>query len=368
MENWYKIDNINELDSPALVVYPDRIKENLRILKEFVPDTTRLRPHVKTNKCPDVCKLMMEAGIKKFKCATIAEAEMLAMIAAPDVLLAYQAIGPRGARLSQLIKKYPNTQFACLLDNEATANELSATAVGQGVVIKIFLDLNVGMNRTGIVPEKALALFHHIKSLKGLDPIGLHAYDGHHNDSDFNIRSKGSDEGFARVDALQQAILKETGVSTTIVTGGNTTISIHAKRKNIECSPGTFIFWDHGYHLKFAEQKFVFAAILVTRIISKTDDETLCIDLGHKSVASENPLSNRVYFLNAPELQPVGHSEEHLILKAPKGNTYIVGDVLYGVPFHICPTVALHETVSVIENNRVNGTWNITARKRKITI
>ena len=164
MEDWYTITNVNELDSPALIVFPERIKENLRVLKEFVPDTTRLRPHVKTNKCSEVCKLMMDAGITKFKSATIAEAEMLAMIGAPDVLLAYQAIGPRGVRISQLIKKYPNTQFACLLDNEATASELSETAVSQGVVIRIFLDLNVGMNRTGVVPEKALSLFLHIKS------------------------------------------------------------------------------------------------------------------------------------------------------------------------------------------------------------
>ena len=368
MKDWYTIDNVVELDSPALVVYPDRIKENLRVLKAFVPDATRLRPHVKTNKCAEVCKLMMDAGIKKFKAATIAEAEMLAMIGAPDVLLAYQAIGPRGVRLSQLIKKYPATQFACLLDNETTASELSATAVNQNVVIRIFLDLNVGMNRTGIIPEKALALFVHIKSLKNLDPIGLHAYDGHHNDSDFAVRTKGSDEGFARVETLQEVILKQTGVSVTIVTGGNTTISIHAKRKNIECSPGTFIFWDYGYHKKFDEQHFVFAAVLVTRVISKPTDDTICVDLGHKAVASENPLNNRVYFLNAPELQPVGQSEEHLILKAEKGNSYKVGDVLYGVPFHICPTVALHETVTVAENSRITGTWNIVARKRKITI
>jgi len=368
MNNWYEIKNVNELDSPALVVFPDRVKENIKILKQFVPDVTRLRPHVKTNKCAEVCKLMMDAGIKKFKCATIAEAEMLAMIGAPDVLLAYQPVGPRGVRLSHLIKKYQATQFSCLIDNEATAAELSATALNQGVTIKIFLDLNVGMSRTGIVPEKALPLFLYCKSLPGITPVGLHAYDGHHRDADLAIRTKGCDEGFARVEKLQQEILKQTGVLSIIVTSGNTTISIHGKRPNVECSPGTFIFWDYGYHKLFSEQLFVFAAILVTRIISKPDAETICIDLGHKAVASENPLNNRVYFLNAPELQPSGHSEEHLILKAEKGNTYKVGDVLYGVPFHICPTVALHETLAIVENHKVIGNWNVIARKRKITI
>jgi D-threonine aldolase len=368
MENWYKINNVEELDSPALVVFPERIKENIRVLKEFIPDTSRLRPHVKTNKCAEVCRLLMEAGIKKFKCATIAEAEMLAMINVSDVLLAYQPVGPRGLRLCRLIKKYPLTRFSCLIDNVETASELSATAVKEGVSINVFLDLNVGMNRTGIVPEKALPLFLHCQSLKGISPIGLHAYDGHHNSSDLAVRTKGCDEGFLRVEVLQKEITKQTGVIPNIVTGGNTTLSIHAKRKNADCSPGTFIFWDYGYHKLFAELPFVFAAVLVARIISKTDDETICIDLGHKSVASENPINKRIHFLNAPELEPVGHSEEHLILKAPKDNTYKVGDVLYGVPHHICPTVALHETVAVIEDHLVTESWNIVSRKRKISI
>lgn len=365
---WFNISNITEIDSPSLVFFPERIKENIRVLKSFVPDTDRLRPHVKTNKCAEVCQMMMEEGIRKFKCATIAEGEMLAMMQAPDVLLAYQPIGPRGVRFCRLIKKYPGTKFSCLIDNVATANELSILAQRESLRINIFLDLNVGMSRTGIVPEQAFDLFMHCSKLKCLNPMGLHAYDGHHRDADLRIRTLGCDEGFARVEALQNKILKETNELPTIVTGGNTTISIHAKRSNAECSPGTFIFWDYGYHQLFKEQPFVFAAVLVTRVISKPDAETLCIDLGHKSVASENPLENRIHFLNATDLVPVGHSEEHLILKAPKNNQYKVGDVLYGVPFHICPTVALHEFAHVVENGKAEGEWTIVARKRRINI
>ena len=368
MKNWYEIDNVNELDSPALVVFPERIKENIRVLKEFIPEVSRLRPHVKTNKCAEVCRLMMDAGIKKFKCATIAEAEMLAMIGVPDILMAYQPVGPRRNRFIQLIQKFPATKFACLIDNEATTDELALAAREQGIIVPVFLDLNVGMNRTGIVPEEGLSLFLYSQSNKNITPIGLHAYDGHNRDTNLGIRTTGADEGYARVEKLHQAILDHTGISTTIVTSGNTTISIHAKRKNVECSPGTFIFWDYGYHNLFREQHFVFAAVLVTRIISKPDAETICIDLGHKAVGSENPLNNRVYFLNAPELVPVSHSEEHLILKAEKGNIYKVGDVLYGVPFHICPTVALHETLAVVENHHVGESWNVIARKRKISV
>src|SRR4051812_31240775 len=112
---WFFITNEEEIDSPALVVYPKRVKENIVLLKGRVDDPSFLRPHVKTNKIAEVCQMMLDEGIQKFKCATIAEAEMLALIKAPDVLLAYQPVGPKGKRFIQLIKKYPATRFSCLV-------------------------------------------------------------------------------------------------------------------------------------------------------------------------------------------------------------------------------------------------------------
>src|ERR1700754_3215354 len=104
--NWYEISNIDQLDTPALVIYPDRVKENIRLAVEMAGDPARLRPHVKTHKSPETTRLMHAAGIRRFKCATIAEAEMLALEGAEDVLLVYQPIGPKAARLAALIRKY----------------------------------------------------------------------------------------------------------------------------------------------------------------------------------------------------------------------------------------------------------------------
>ena len=104
-----------------------------------------------------------------------------------------------------------------------------------------------------------------------------------------------------------------------IVAGGTPTYSIHCKRKEIECSPGTFIYWDKGYQDSLPEQHYSFAALVVTRIVSKPTPETICVDLGHKAIAAENPLAQRVTFLNAPGLRPVGQSEEHLVLSVEDG-------------------------------------------------
>ncbi len=83
LSEWYKIKNITEIDSPALVIYSQRVKDNIQILLSMIDDVSRLRPHVKTHKTKEASLLMMDAGIHKFKCATISEAEMLAMAGAP---------------------------------------------------------------------------------------------------------------------------------------------------------------------------------------------------------------------------------------------------------------------------------------------
>jgi len=102
------------------------------------------------------------------------------------------------------------------------------------------------------------------------------------------------------------------------------------------------------------------------RIISIPSTNKICVDLGHKAIASENELSKRVFFLNAPDLKVVGHSEEHLIVEVPASSEYKVGDVLYGLPYHICPTCALYDKALVIEEGKVVGEWKIIGRNRKI--
>src|ERR1700744_6521511 len=150
MGDWYTIADIDQLDTPALVVYPSRVRENIRNAVALVGDPARLRPHVKTHKSPAVTRMLLDGGITQFKCGTIAEAEMLAMEGAPDVLLAYQPIGPKAERLVGLIRKYPKTKFSCLIDNEEAAREMAAVYAAAGLTVPVWLDINVGMDRTGI--------------------------------------------------------------------------------------------------------------------------------------------------------------------------------------------------------------------------
>ena len=173
-ENWYEVDQVDQIDSPALLIFPERVKANIQTAIDMVGNVDRLRPHVKTHKSPNVAKLMIDAGITKFKCATIAEAEMLAQCGANDVLLAYQPSGPKLQRFISLIKKYPQTNFSCLTDNVEAAKEQSREFQKNGLSVPVYIDLNVGMNRTGIcADDRALELYKLLFNVKRHKTAGL---------------------------------------------------------------------------------------------------------------------------------------------------------------------------------------------------
>jgi D-serine deaminase-like pyridoxal phosphate-dependent protein len=133
------------------------------------------------------------------------------------------------------------------------------------------------------------------------------------------------------------------------------------------CSPGTTVFWDAGYGTTLPDLPFVPAIVLLTRVISRPSPGRLCLDLGHKAVASENP-HPRVVLFGLEDATAVGHSEEHLVLETPRAADFPVGTPIYGVPWHVCPTVALHDEAVVVRRGRAAERWPVVARARTLTI
>src|SRR5689334_18868638 len=138
---WYAVDNVAEIPSPALLVYPDRAEENIRQAIAIAGGARRLRPHLKTSKLPEVVRMHLDRGVERFKVATIAEAEMAARAGATDVLLAYQPVGPNVARLVRLVRTFPGTRFSAVVDDAATVTAIGAAAAAAGVTVDLFVDL-----------------------------------------------------------------------------------------------------------------------------------------------------------------------------------------------------------------------------------
>ncbi|RZJ68141.1 MAG: D-TA family PLP-dependent enzyme [Flavobacterium sp.] len=363
---WYRFKAADEIDTPALVFYPDRIRENMERLKYMVSSPDMLRPHVKTHKSADVTKLMILNGINKFKCATITEAEMLGGCGAKDVLLAYQPTYQKLRRLFNLMETYPNTRFSCLVDNLVSANMISDLALEAKTRIEIYIDLNVGMNRTGIRPDAAFDLFMDIIEMKGIGLLGFHAYDGHIKEVGLSERTVQCNAAFEPVEVLREKIKAKGFPYPLLIAGGSPTFQIHSTRQHVECSPGTFILWDKGYRDTIPEQDFLFAALVISRVISLPASNKICIDLGYKAISSENDLLRRAWFLDAPYLKPYSHSEEHMVIEAGEGHNYKIGDLFYVVPVHICPTVALYNQAHLVTDQETDKTWSVNARDHEL--
>jgi D-serine deaminase-like pyridoxal phosphate-dependent protein len=366
-KQWYEIGQAELIPSPALLVYPDRIEENIRRMISIARGPSTLRPHIKTHKMSAIVNMQRRMGIEKFKCSTLSEVEMAATCGAKDVALAMQPVGPQISGLFSLKKKYPGSDISVIADDVEIIRQLSSFAVSDSQTIGVWLDINNGMDRTGITPGKAFDLFQLIYELPGLVPRGLHVYDGHIHDENIDQRIETVELAYAPViELIAYLNLNEFPVPA-VVAGGTPSFPVHARHGNVETSPGTLLLWDAGYGEHYRDLDFLHAAVLLTRVVSHPNKNLVCLDLGHKAIAAEMP-HPRVRLMGMPPHEFVNHSEEHLVIKLAGAVKYRPGDVIYGIPWHICPTVARYPFAYVVRDHSVSEKWQVDARDRMISV
>lgn len=363
MKPTYQINNIQDLDSPSLLIYKDVMQSNIAKMIEIAGSAERLMPHVKTNKSVNVVQAMMAAGINKFKCSTIAEAEMLGMTGAENVLIAHQLVGPKIKRLLNVIDTYPNTNFASLVDDFQLISDTQRLFGELGKTAAVYVDVNNGMNRSGAEVFKLSQLAIHIGDCKNITLEGWHVYDGHHREEAFIDRKSGIENDF---DGFDKFLKENPDLPQKVIAGGSPAFTVHATNEAHICSPGTSVFWDWGYGDRFQEQPFEYAALVLTRVISKPTEGIVTIDLGHKAISAENPIEKRVRFLNLENYELLSQSEEHGVLRVKDWKSIKVGDEFLGVPYHVCPTVNLYDEAYVVSGNQQVDIWEVIGRKRRI--
>ncbi len=368
----YTIHDPSLVFSPALLFYKDLIRRNIAQALTMAGSPSRLRPHVKTHKTREIARMELDAGITKQKCATLAEAEMLAGCGVPDVLLAYPMVGPNCGRLARLVGAYPSCRFSVIADHPIATRALSDAMAAAGQEVEVLLDVDVGQQRTGIPPgPDAVALYELFAQLPGLAPGGLHVYDGHNHQESLPERQAAVQKQLKAVLALRGELEQRDLPVPRMVAGGTPTFPIYARMDlpGLECAPGTCVLHDHGYGTRFADLAgFVPAALLLTRVISRPAPNRLTLDLGYKAVASDPPAGKRCVLLNVPDYQAILQNEEHLVIETPAAGSFAPGDIVYAVPTHICPTCAMHRQAYVVEDGRVTESWDIVGRDRVLSI
>ncbi|WP_437230896.1 D-TA family PLP-dependent enzyme [Planctomicrobium sp. SH661] len=362
----------DEIFSPGLIVFRDRVRHNLETMIRIAGDPLRLRPHCKTHKMAAVTKLQLAMGITRHKASTFAEAEMLAHSGVPDIVLGYPLVGPNIARAVQFRKIYPDVKFAVTADDPEAIEQLGAAMTAAGTTIGVMLDVNPGRDRTGLPPgDLAAAFYRKISQTPGLEPAGFHFYDGHQIHPNREERQAAVLSEWRKAarfrDELEAGGLQVPRISC----GGTPTFPIYAELNDaaIELSPGTCVFHDAGYGERYADlEAFLPAAYVLTRVVSRPTSRRVTFDAGTKSVASDPPMGERVRFADIPDAVQVVHNEEHLVIETEQADRFRPGDWTLVLPRHICPTSALYSHATVIEGGEIVDEWKVTARDRRLRI
>ncbi len=356
----------DQLLSPALVIYLDRVRDNVRTVLALTRGPERWRPHVKTTKTPEIFQQLVREGVRRFKCATTRELDVLLQtldhegVSHGDVLVAYPLVGPALGALHTIASRHPQAKVSVLCEDAQTAAQLPAN-------IGVFVDVNPGMHRTGL-PLSARESIHAVAAAAGPRFRGVHFYDGHLHGELAQRRT----QAFEAYDGLMQLVqqLGERGIQVAeIITSGTPTFRLAMQYTPFESmegclhqvSPGTVVLHDQRSEEENPDLDLAPAALLFSRIVSQPKSNSVTCDAGAKSISADagDPAA---FALGRPELVAQPPSEEHLPLQVTSGPTPQRGDELLLVPRHVCTTVNLAEQILLMEGGKLRGVASVAAR------
>lgn len=365
----YRIADCEGLMTPALAIYADVLDHNISRMLEIVGNADRWRPHVKTAKLAYTIRKLAEHGVKNMKCATTLELLTACEAGARDVTVAYPMVGPAVARVTEIAAAYPSIAVSALAENAAQVELWRGTTLG------IFIDVNPGMNRTGIEAcriEDILSIARRVIG-SGLRFRGLHFYDGHHSHAVLADRIRAAHLGY---DQLMQivGVLQGSGIAVDeVITSGTPSLpcalaygAFREPHFQHRVSPGTVVYNDSTSLSQLPrEYDLRPAALVVSTVVSRPASDLVTCDAGHKTVSLDSGVPN-CSVLGDVDLQPLKPSEEHLPLRVPSGMaTPELGERLYLMPKHVCPTVNNFDHAVIVSGGRVVAVERVTARGRE---
>ncbi len=366
----HRVTGIEDVLTPALVIYPEIVASNIaRTLHLLGGDPDRWRPHIKTAKLAYTLRMLVERGVRNFKCATTLELLVACYSGAADVLLAYPVVGANARRVLEIANQFPHVRISVLVENEEQVRQWRGSSVG------VFVDINPGMNRTGVEQdqtEKVLRLVHAVEEAE-LQFSGLHYYDGQLGGFDEPERTAAAHAGYDRLLKLVIAIQDSGTSAPEVITAGTPTFpcslaynSFHGAGFIHRVSPGTIVYCDATSLAQLAaEYGYAPAALVLTRVVSRPHDGIITCDAGHKAVSADAGVPTCV-IAGHPELTPLAPSEEHLPMALNRERAGPqVGEALYLLPRHVCPTVNNFDSALLVRDGRIASVEKVTARGRE---
>ncbi len=345
--------SLEALTTPCVVVDADALEHNLALLANyFAGRRCSIRPHFKAHKCVTLARRQLAAGSTSgITCAKLSEAEKLVAGGVEDVLIANQVVGAGKARRLAELNRWATVRSA--VDSVENVRELDEAARRAGVTVGVLVEVDVGMNRCGVLPgEPTLRLAEMVNETEGLRFDGLQGYEGHVVQlEDSDARRHGALEAMAVLMDTKR-LLADAGLPVRIVSGGGSgTYDVTGNVEGVdEVQCGTYALMDACY--KRIRPEFRIASTILATVVSARGSKVVA-DVGLKGMGCEFGLLLVDGFPEAKVLY---------VAAAPPPVENVAaggGDRLRIIPSHGCTTHNLHRRMFVVRNDTVEAVWPI---------
>jgi D-serine deaminase-like pyridoxal phosphate-dependent protein len=336
--------------TPSVYVSHDRLQRNIGAMhRQVLQNGCNIRPHIKTHKMPMIAQLQLDAGASGITVAKVSEAEVMARAGIGDIFIAYPVVGrDKLMRVKRLNRK---CRLILGVDSPECAEALAGIDGEQSFEVR--LEIDTGLKRTGLPPEKALDAARTISRLKNIRLTGIYTFKGLTYRGAFTPDGSLAASEEASIMAEVKAALDRAGLAITEVSAGSTPTAIPASgcAGVTEVRPGTYVFYDY-MNVKLGVCTLDdCAAVVRTTVVSIPHDDLIVVDAGSKSICPDIPLKadpyrfeSYGYVVQYPHLVLSRLSEEHGMLYVPENTRKPeIGEVISIIPNHICPTINLYD-------------------------
>lgn len=170
----------HQVSLPCACIYQTRLDNNIAWMAKFAQQShVEFSPHGKTTMSPEIFKKQLSAGAYAISVATVHQAYIAAEAGAERIIMANQLVGKANFQhLAELLSN-KKVDFYCLVDNEDNVAALGEFFNGQGIKLKLLIELGVSDGRCGVVDAQTLShLATKIKQFSSLALAGIEVYEG----------------------------------------------------------------------------------------------------------------------------------------------------------------------------------------------
>jgi D-serine deaminase-like pyridoxal phosphate-dependent protein len=353
----------SELDTPALLVDLEHLQHNIdRMAGCFREHGVGWRPHAKAFKCPAIAHMLRRSGALGVTVAKVSEAEVMAAGGIDDILIAHLVVGrSKAARLAALQRQ---AEVKVTVDHPDHLGPLGRAADDARVTIGVLVDVDVGLNRTGVATVgAAVELARQVSATSGLRFDGLMGYEGHTLMIPDPVEKRREiATAIAKLlrarDAVEQAGLRCRIISA----GGSGSYQYTSPIPGVtEIQAGGGIFGCQYYTTVCGVTGHRPAVTVLATVVSRPTSERAILDIGQKSVSQHHASP---VFRDHPGCRITRLSAEHATVAVESGCKLEIGEKVHIIPGYSDFTFVLHDRVLGLLENRVVAVWDLLGRGR----